>query len=192
MPTTYDLMRESERITEQVCDLLELHDGDPPPEVAEEIAALLGGLGASEEAKLEGLYHVSRRAEHEAELLRSEAARLTARARAAENAGERAKGLASMLLRSRRDRLGEPGAKVRTATITAWLQRTPPAVEGPADVAKWSEQGWYRSSISPDKTLAKEALTAIDPADWPAGFRLTSREIARFSGAKKAKGGGVE
>ena len=177
MPTTNDLLRAAYR-AEDLSERLAYIAPDDAEEVpdraalAAELDALLAGLAEEAPAKLDALRYVALRLDAAADVHRTEAARHVAARKARESGAARCRALAEELVRA--------VGPTRTAAGNYRIQAGPPAVVGPEEIGPWAAEGWIRVSEEPDRAGAKASLTSMDPAEWPAGFALASRESLRW------------
>ena len=171
MPTTHDLLRAAYEAEHLADRLAECEDAERDA-IEAELGALLGTLADEAPAKLDALRAVALRLDAAANLHKEEAARHAARRKARESGAARCRALAEELVRA----IGP----TRTADAYYRLAAGPPAVVGPEGLDAWVEQGWIHVSETPDRAAAKVSLSSMDPAEWPAGFALASKESLRW------------
>jgi uncharacterized protein (DUF885 family) len=167
MSTTYDLLRDADRLLAALDDA----GGELTAESEAAWAAWLAAGGA----KLESLHAVTKRAKSQADALAEDEASLAARRKALGRVQERCKALAFELLVAHREMYGE--AKLSLPTFTVWLQASARVI-GPEDVEDWPE-AFRRSTVTvtPDKEGAKEALRRGESVP---GVRLETNESVRW------------
>ena len=166
--TTYDLLRAAHAITDAFA-CIDFDDDEAIAEATERAEAWCEASGD----KLAALRAVSLRLKSEADLLKAEAARLTARRRSCEVGRERVMCLATQLLEAVESQTGE--GKVKTTEFTAYLASSE-SLAAPDDLEAWPER-FRVSSWRPDRKAATAAIRAGD--DLP-GFSLVRRKSARF------------
>jgi hypothetical protein len=173
--TSRDIIEAYHRIGE-IMDLAGLPDIDTAALDAldTEALTLLDSLGEEAPDKLGKLRAVCTHLAGEAELLRIEERRLSARRKSRERAVERVRGYAAGILSSRR--IAGLSAKIKTSDGTFWLATTK-SLEGPKSVGEWEEVGLSKVEVKPDRTAARKALEGGAMID---GFALVDKESIRW------------
>ena len=181
-PTTFDYIT----LARDIVATLEETYGDCTPEIEEAMHQLWGGAPS----KLEALFHVQRRLQMERDLLLAERERIDQRREGIKAHQDRVKDLGTRLLMAIRETGGladvkddGTGGRIRTPTLTVWLQRNPPSVQGPDDLARWPAK-WKRTKTEeqPNRKAALAELKEREAAgdELPPGFSVNRREGIRW------------
>ena len=151
---------------------------EPGSEELERIDAealeMLEALGEEAPEKLESLRAVALRLDGEARMLLAESKRLAGIARRLKREVERVRGYGAQILTAQRE-AGLP-SKVKTEGGTFWLS-THKRLVGPEHISAWTEFGYTKTEIKPDRTAAKKALEA---GETHPDFAIEAREVLNW------------
>ena len=173
--TSRDIAAAYYRLAEMASEAGQLEEGSAELERMDaEALELFETLGEEAPEKLESLRAVSVRLDGEAKLLRAESKRLTGIARRLEREVERVRSYGVQILTAQRE-AGLP-TKLKTSGGTFWLS-THRKLVGPAHISAWSEFGYTKTEIKPDRTAAKKALEA---GETHPDFTIEAREVLNW------------
>ena len=173
--TSRDIAAAYYRLAEMASEAGQLEEGSAELERMDaEALELFETLGEEAPEKLESLRAVSVRLDGEAKLLREESKRLTGIARRLEREVERVRSYGVQILTAQRE-AGLP-TKLKTSGGTFWLS-THKRLVGPDHISAWSEFGYTKTEIKPDRTAAKKALEA---GETHPDFTIEAREVLNW------------